>query len=247
MRLRRLQRAHLAAIPFENLEVQLGRPVRLDLEHLEEKLVRHRRGGYCYEQNTLFMNVLRARGLRVTPREARVRSGATAVLPRTHMNLAVSCEGREWLCDVGFGGYGPIYPVPLSGEPSQQGAWTYRIHREGVLEILQWKRNGAWEDLYAIEPGERLPVDFEMANWYTSTWPQSRFVLSLTAQRVTWDTRYVLRNLTYSEDSGDALFTREITRPELVPLLRTTFGIDVPDEARFLALDGVAGEAGAHG
>lgn len=235
--LRRLHAAHLAAIPFENLDVQLGRPIRIDPASVVQKLVHGRRGGYCFEQNTLFMHVLRALGARVTPHEARVRSGATSVLPRTHMTLAVTVGKEKYLCDVGFGGYSPLYPVPLNGEAVTQSAWTYRVTSEGVLRVLQWFRNGRWEDLYAIEPGERYDVDFEMANWFTSTWPQSRFVLTLTAQRALVDVRHVLRNLTYTEDHGDAVFTRDITRAELLPLLRNVFGLDLPDDARFRALD----------
>jgi N-hydroxyarylamine O-acetyltransferase len=239
--LRRLQQAHQSAIPFENLDVQLGRRVSLDPADLEAKLIRSRRGGYCFEQNTVFAHVLRACGVPVITREARVRSGATATLPRTHMTLRVALGGADWLCDVGFGAYGPIHPVPMSGEPVAQGAWTYRVADEGPLDVLQWWRNGVWEDLYAVEPGERLAVDYEMANWYTSTFPSSRFVLTLTAQRATWDVRYTLRNLIYTEDHGEASYTREIRRAELVPLLRQTFGLDVADGARFRGLDGESG------
>ena len=67
--------------------------------------------------------------------------------------------------------------------------------------MLQWQRDGGWQDLYAIEPGEPDAIDFEMANWYTSTWPESGFVQTMTAQRATPEARYTLRNLTFIEDS----------------------------------------------
>ena len=99
--LRRLQAAHLGAIPFENLDVRLGRPVGLDLASLQAKLVRRRRGGYCFEQNTLFAAVLRAIGFDLRTLEARVRPpGATSPLPRTHMLLRVDVGGDPWLADV---------------------------------------------------------------------------------------------------------------------------------------------------
>ena len=68
--------------------------------------------------------------------------------------------------------------------------------------MLQWQRDGAWQDLYAIEPGEPDDVDFEMANWYTCTWPESGFVQTMTAQRATPEARYTLRN--YTLDRGFA-------------------------------------------
>ncbi|MDX1632657.1 MAG: arylamine N-acetyltransferase, partial [Thermoanaerobaculia bacterium] len=76
--LRALHAGHLSAIPFENLDVRLGRGISLDLGDLQDKMVRGRRGGYCFEQNTLFMAALAAMGFRVERLEARVRPpGAT--------------------------------------------------------------------------------------------------------------------------------------------------------------------------
>ena len=98
--LRQLHAAHLAAIPFENLDILLGRGISLDLEHVFDKLVARRRGGYCFEQNTLFMTMLRELGFAVTPMEARVRSGSTVLRARTHMVLAVEAGERQWLADV---------------------------------------------------------------------------------------------------------------------------------------------------
>jgi N-hydroxyarylamine O-acetyltransferase len=236
--LRAVHLAHVCAIPFENLDVQMGLPIRLDLESLQAKLVARRRGGYCFEQNTLFLHALRALGFEAIACEARVRNGASRVLPRTHMLLIVTVEGRRWLCDVGFG-TGLFEPAPLDGEAVQQATWRFRVAREGVLGVLQCQRGDVWDDLYAFEPAERYPVDFEMGNWYTSAWPESRFILTLTAQQSTPDgLRRVLRNLTLVEDrGGPATETRAIDRAELVPLLRDTFGLDVPDDARFRALD----------
>jgi N-hydroxyarylamine O-acetyltransferase len=235
--LRALHGAHVGVIPFENLDVQMGLPIRLDIESLQQKLVARRRGGYCFEQNTLFLHVLRALGFTAIPCEARVRHGASAVLARTHMLLVVTIDGHDWLCDVGFGSAGLLEPAPLDGEVVQQGVWRFRVTREGPLYVLQAESPEGWADLYVFERAERHPVDFEMANWYTSTWPASRFIVTLTAQRVTPDALYVLRNFTYTEDrDGDAI-TRTVTRDELVALLAETFNLDVPADARFRAID----------
>src|SRR5215470_2919639 len=123
-----LHLAHATRIPFENLDILLGRPIRLDLASLQAKLVRDRRGGYCFEQNRLFASVLESLGFTVTTLAARVRFGTPAVLPRTHMLVQVDVDGVRLLADVGFGAFGLLLPIALDdpGE-SRQFAWTYRI------------------------------------------------------------------------------------------------------------------------
>src|SRR5690242_15210010 len=80
-----LHLAHATQVPFENLDVMLKRPIRLDLESLQAKIVHQRRGGYCFEQNLLFAAVLRQLGFSVDLLQARVRFGTERVIPRTHV------------------------------------------------------------------------------------------------------------------------------------------------------------------
>ena len=235
-----LHRAHVDAIPFENLEIQMGGDVLLTPDALEAKMVRRRRGGYCFEQNSLFASALLSIGFAVETCEARVRQGSVGITrPRTHMVLTVRCEEREFLVDVGFGGDGLVEPLAIDGTVHGQGGVPYRVATEKVqLCVLQRQVAGRWEDLYAVLPDPVYPIDFEMANWFTSTHPRSPFVLNVTAQRITNGTRHILRNLTYSVARGSEISSpREIMRAELVPLLRDVFGLDVPDGARFKALD----------
>lgn len=233
-----LHRAHVDAIPFENLEIQMGGTVTLDADALEAKMVRRRRGGYCFEQNSLFASALRSIGFVLETCEARVRQNASGTMrPRTHMVLTVRCEEREWLVDVGFGGDGLVEPLAIDGSVNEQAGTPYRVATEGSLCVLQRQIAGEWEDLYAVLPDPVYPIDLEMANWFTSTHPRSPFVLTLTTQRITNGTRHILRNLTYTTARGADVRAREITRAELVPLLRDIFGLDVPDDARFRALD----------
>ena len=236
--LRALHFAHATRIPFENLDVQMGRPIRLDLDSLQDKLVRRGRGGYCFEHNTLFLAVLKAVGFSAFPGEARVRLGALEVLPRTHMLLLVRVDGALWLCDVGFGGRGLLHPMPLDGEAHRQFMDTFRVAEEGHLRVLQSFYMGAWEDLYAFEPEPRLPIDFELANHYTSTHPESRFLKTLTAQLPGPEVRRILRNRGYAELRGNAVEGRELAPEELIPTLREVFGIEVPEGARFRAFEG---------
>lgn len=233
-----LHRAHVHAIPFENLEIQMGGSIKLDPETLQAKMVQRKRGGYCFEQNNLLMLALGSIGFMPQAREARVRqNGGGIVRPRTHMVLTMRCEGREWLLDAGFGGDGLVEPIGLQGGSSEQAGVVYRVAAEDAIRVLQRAINGAWEDLYAVQPESAYLVDFEVGSWFTSTYPRSPFVLTLTAQRVLHDTRHILRNLSYSVARGRETQVREISRRELVPLLRETFDLDVPEDARFRALD----------
>ena len=230
--------AHATSIPFENLAIQTGESVSLDLDAIQDKLVRRRRGGYCFEQNALFLAVLRELGFEADAFEARVRLGATAVLPRTHMLLRVKLGDQNWLADVGFGGEGLLHPVSMDGAPHAQFGRTYRVAEEGPLRVLQSRQLVAWADLYAFEPVPRHPVDFEMGNWYTSTHPASRFVTTLTAQRLTPEGKLVLRNLSFTTVDGDAAEERRLEPVEVPRVLRDAFGLDIPDGTRFRALEG---------
>lgn len=246
-----LHRAHALAIPFENLSIYRGdqkvrgeRPIRLDLPSLLDKLVHRKRGGYCFEQNSLFLAVLRTLGFAATAFEARVRAGASRVLARTHMVLCVEVADEPWLCDVGFGGDGLIEPVPWGDGEISHGCRTYRLipehfgeaarGDEPALRVLQARGLpgvDGWGDLYAIEPRPVLPVDLEMANWYTSTFPESKFVTTLTAQRITPDVRYALRGRTLTivrgqEGAAPEVEVRELTdEAEVERVLREVMGL----------------------
>src|SRR5262249_26883142 len=100
--------AHALAIPFENLDILLGRGVSLDPARLAAKLVDARRGGYCFEHNSLIAAALRELGFIVEILGARVRMGPPRpnLPPRTHCLLRVTIDGAPWLADVGFGGDG---------------------------------------------------------------------------------------------------------------------------------------------
>lgn len=237
--LRSLHRAHIETIPFENLDIQMGLAIDLDPVSLQASLVDRRRGGYCFQQNGLFRLALTALGYTVYAREARVRLDSTgAISPRTHMVLIVPIEGTDWLTDVGFGGNGIIEPLAMHSSSSVQDGWTYRVTHEGPLHILQRACAERWDDLYAFADDEVAPIDYIVGNWFTSTNPESRFVRTLTAQRMIGEVRHVLRNLSYSvAASGGEWQTRTLTRAELVPLLRDVFGLDVPEDASFRALD----------
>ncbi len=235
--LRGLHLAHASTIPFENLDIQMRLPIRLDLPSLQEKLVDRKRGGYCFEQNTLFMAALKAIGFDPMPCEARVRFGNDFVGPRTHMLLLVGVEGSEYLCDVGFGGEGLLSPLPTDGAEHPQFLSTYRVHPEGPLRVLQSLSAEGWFDLYAFFPEPREPIDFEVANWYTCTHPKSRFVTTLTAQLPTPEARYIVRNRTFVTLRQSVQESRELDDFELFEVLESRFGLQVAPGTRLRALE----------
>ena len=233
--LRDLHLAHATHIPFENLDILLGRPIRLDLESLTAKLIHARRGGYCFEQNALFAAVLETIGLPVKRLAARVRMGSAEVRPRSHMLLAVEAEGETWLADVGLGGDGLLLPLLLkSREPQKHFAWQYRVVRENNQHVLQSLRPEGWFDLYSFTLEEQHPVDFEVSNYFTSTHPRSPFVTRLIAQQPGKDVRLILVNRQFTEQRADSV--SEITLEDddaLFEILARRFGLQFPAGTRF--------------
>jgi N-hydroxyarylamine O-acetyltransferase len=233
--LQALHQAHATHIPFENLDILRHLPILLDTDSLFAKLVAGRRGGYCFEQNFLLAAVLRKLGYGLTPLAARVRFRAHAVLPRTHMLLLVHFEGEDWIADVGFGGEGLLLPVPLrKGTECIQHAWAYRLLQENGEWVLQSRRDASWSDLYAFTLERQHPSDYEMANHYMSTHPNSRFMQTLTVQLPGPHMRHILRNLELIEDRGDAIQSRMLSgEGERIEVLNRIFGLRFPAGTRF--------------
>jgi N-hydroxyarylamine O-acetyltransferase len=185
--LRAVHRAHATSIPFENLDPHRGIPVSLAQEDLERKLVRERRGGYCFEQNLLLASALEHIGLTVEPMLARVRRGAPpgTVRPRSHLVLRVTDEDdRVWQADVGFGLGTLLDPIPFGADGAaehEQSGWRFRVIGEGVELVLQEFVDRSWSDVYAFSPQPVPRIDIETSNWWTSTSPQSPFVFGLIA------------------------------------------------------------------
>jgi N-hydroxyarylamine O-acetyltransferase len=177
-----IHRAHVQSIPFENLDPHRGVPVALDVDALAAKLVRRRRGGYCFEHNLLLKAALEAIGARVEPMLARVRWGAPAgtVRPRSHLVLRVDIDEALWLADVGFGTGTLLEPIPFGpGGPYEQSGWRFRVIDEGPELVLQTDADGEWRDVFAFAPQPVPLVDIEVSNWFTSTHPGSAFVTGL--------------------------------------------------------------------
>lgn len=195
--LRAIHARHPRAIAFENLDPLLKRPARLDLESLEQKMVRDGRGGYCYEQNLLFSHVLQALGFRVAGLKAAVLWNAAEddVPPRTHMLLRVDLDEGPYIADVGFGGLTQTGPLRLEPDTEQATPHEpFRLMRAGDDWVMQAKLRDEWRALYRFDLQEQVPRDYEITNWYYSTNPDSLFVTGLMVARAAADRRYALLN-----------------------------------------------------
>jgi N-hydroxyarylamine O-acetyltransferase len=233
--LRALHLAHATHIPFENIDVLLGRPVALDLASLEAKLVKNSRGGYCFEQNTLFAAVLERIGFAVTTLAARVRHARTQISPRTHMLLLVVVEKKPYLADVGFGSAGFIEPLALeSNRTVEQFGWLHRLEQDGAGWILQTRIGSEWVDQYYFMLEPQYPIDYEVANYYTSTFPTSIFRLIPLVQFQSTTKRLMLRNSTVIEtrNSDSVASYKTIEESELLAVLAEQFGLRLPPGTR---------------
>ncbi|MBL1077892.1 arylamine N-acetyltransferase [Nocardia sp. 2] len=237
--LRALQYAHTTGLPFENLEILLGRGIPLDLESLQDKMIRRRRGGYCYENVGLFAAALERLGFGVTGLAGRVSMGATGLRPATHAVLRVttSDDDRAWLCDVGFGA-GPLEPIELTPDRGEfaLGAWRYRLERgTGDLGVEQWTlyqfgRDG-WIDRHTVPMTPQYRIDYAVGNHFVSTSPRSPFTMRPFVQRFLPEVHHVLDGTTWTVEFPDGSSEiRELEAAELPKVLSEVFDIDL-DEA----------------
>lgn len=225
---------HVLSVPFENLDVMLGRGIDLAPAALERKLVHERRGGYCFEQNGLMLGILRQIGFDVRPHAARARLEAPRefVPPRTHLCLVVAIDGTEWLFDVGLGGGSLTRPIPFrSREPQETPHERRRLVEEDGSLFHQWWTAKGWADVAQIT-GERMPaIDREVGNWWTSTNPQSKFRKSLMAaiggER---GERFGLLNTRFVHRRGPDILEeiRIGSEEQMREILARVFGIRVP-------------------
>lgn len=235
--LRALQQRHIGAIPFEAINVLLDRGIDLTPAAIDDKLITGRRGGYCFEQNNLFMRVLQALGFQVEGWIAQVRWNAgpeAAQRPRTHMVLRVTLDQVEWLVDVGFGSCVPSAPLRLdSADPQATRHGDFRITPVNGEILLEAQVAQEWLPVYQILPLPQKAADYEMANWYSSTYPASHFRNTLIVSLTTPEARHVLLNnrltIRYTDGAAERRF---LNADQLARTLADTFGLPVAPEWR---------------
>ena len=227
--LRRLHIAHLGAFVFDNLGIQRGGGVRTDIESVATKFLGSATGGYCFEQNTLFGAALSKLGFDVATILGRVGSPERRAL--NHLVLRVTIEGKPWLADVGFGGEGPLEPLPIEdGVRVEQGGLAFSLRRDGHHWMLSMHCGEESEQLYEFGEAPHTTGDIEIANWYTSTHPESVFRRTLTIQRITPEERVILRPTMVTRFRDGKRTDTPIEPREVRTYARELFGIELGDE-----------------
>ncbi len=230
-----LHRAHLAAIPFENLDIMLGRAVKVDLESVQAKLVDARRGGYCHEHAQLFGAALERLGFSVERLLARVGPDGEPMRPRTHLTLRVRAGSGAWLTDVGFGS-SPPGPLSLrrlrSGGPQDLDGWVYDIvpdEEDGAWKLRELQ-GSEWVTLYRVEDQRVYPPDVVMSNHFTSTFPDSWFTWQpIVARRDPAAIRSLIGRTYTITRPGHVKERRALTDAEFAGALASTFGLTFTD------------------
>ena len=191
--LAQLQAAHRRAIPFENLDVLLRRRIHIDSDAVFAKLVGARRGGYCFEMNRLFADMLGELGIATRPLLARPRLAMPddARPPRTHVLLLAEFAGQAWIADAGFGGsFAPPLPLVDGAMAQTADGARHRLRRidradgEWLLERAgprastdgRARDHAGWQGQYTFDLAPVFADDLEQANHWTATWPASRFL-----------------------------------------------------------------------
>jgi len=243
-----VQRAHRLHIPFENLDIRLGRGIRIDSESVFAKLVTARRGGYCFEQNRLFWDALAEIGFAARPLLARTLLDATGTPGLTHMLLLVTIDGQDWIADAGFGGsYAPPMPLVAGAEATAPDGALFRLIedergwvlvRNGPRGATDGRGGSGPVDQYRFLLTEVAQADLDMSNHWTATAPGTRFV-DMSIVSIALPTGYAaINDRRYGRHAGGEDLMAEIDDPRVYRLrLSMMFGIDLSaDEVAALGL-----------
>jgi N-hydroxyarylamine O-acetyltransferase len=243
--LRGVLAAHATAIAYETIDPLLGRPPSLNISVLQRKMIAGGRGGYCFEQNTLFRAGLRSLGFAVTSLQARVvrNLAIDAERPALHMVLRVDLPEGAFLTDVGFGNLAPT--APLEMRPMMEQATPHepmRLLPLGEDLVLQARLGDTWEHIYLVVPLPRVDMEYEIGNWFTATHPDSAFANNLIAARPgPGRTRLTLFNerLTVRHPTGEAERRALQDAGEYRAVLADLFGLALSEAEIGAILDAV--------
>jgi arylamine N-acetyltransferase len=228
---------HMAAIPFEAVDVMLDHGVDLNPASIDRKLLAGRRGGYCFEHASLLGRALTAIGFPVERLLARVRVRDTpdgSAPPATHASLKVEADGRFWLADVGFGGFMPNMPLAWDVGTAQEARFgIFRIRDTADGRLVETQDGDGWTPLYEILNFRWQRVDFDVANHYVAHHPSSPFRTTLIVARTEVETRYTLAGNKLTVHSSKGLREgRVLDADGIENALGTVFGLPVQPEWR---------------
>ncbi|QNE33427.1 arylamine N-acetyltransferase [Sphingomonas sp. NBWT7] len=238
-----VQRAHRLAIPFENLDVAFGRPIAIDSPAVFSKLVVARRGGYCFEQNRLFLDALGAMGFDARALLARVWLNGDGVPPKTHTLSLVTVDGQPWIADAGFGGsYAPPMPLVDGAEAEAPDGSRFRLTQDATHGWLLARGGHAantdgrgtgngFQPQYSFTTDTVWPADLALSNHWTSTAPGTRFTTLKIASIVLPHGFASLTDRAYRRRAGEEENEATIGDPRVYRMrLSMMFGIDLTAE-----------------
>jgi N-hydroxyarylamine O-acetyltransferase len=222
-----LMRCQLFSVPFENLDVQAGKIVSIELRDIVDKIIYQSRGGYCYEVNSLFSMALTSLGIDYYFVGARPMFYPMR-RPKTHMVVIAKIGTEEYLCDLGFGSYGIRAPIPLSNinKIIQQDNDFFKLQcDDGKNYILQALVGDDWVNQFGFDLYPLELLDFVPANYFNSTHPDAIFVKQLLIVKHNPEGRTILSGTQLKKIINGESFTRDITVQELTNTLLHEFSL----------------------
>lgn len=239
-----VQRAHRLTIPFESLDIALGREIAIDSVGVFAKLVASRRGGYCFEHGRLFLDALDALGFEARPLLARVWLGdPQAVPPQTHTLALVTIDGVPWIADAGFGGsYSPPMPLAEGEEAVAPDGARFRLARDPEFGWMLSRlgnpgmtdgrsTSSDWTNQYSFTLDPVFPSDLALGNHWVSHAPESRFVQNRIVSIPLPHGFATLTGRDYKRVTQAETNAGEITDPRVYRMrLSLMFGIDLTVE-----------------
>jgi N-hydroxyarylamine O-acetyltransferase len=238
-----LQRAQRLHIPFESIDIHLGRGISVDPDAVFDKLVTRRRGGYCFEQNQLLGRALSALGFETRPVLGRVwLFKPESAPPRTHTLQLVTINGTDWIADAGFGASycPPMELTPDVDVTGPDGGVHRLVHDAEYGWMLERMGSTAFQSQFSFTTDRIVDTDLTMSNHWSCTWPTARFVQHVVANICLPQGSASLMGLTYSCTNGQETVSTTITSPRMLQMrLSLIFGIDLTlDEVKALGLFG---------
>ncbi len=221
-----LMRHQLFSVPFENLDVQAGKIVSLVPEDIANKILSQSRGGYCYEVNGLFAMALESLGIPYRFIAARPMFYPVK-RPKTHMAIVAEVEGKQWLCDLGFGSYGLRAPLALDRLDTsvQQDHDQFMLTRAGDEFVLKAFVDDAWANQYGFNLSPQEFIDFMPANYLNSTHPDAIFVQKLLLVKHHADGRDILLGNRLKRVHCGRVEVQELSDDDVADVMRERFGL----------------------
>ena len=227
----RVQTACVTHIAYENLDILAGKPLKLDIDSLFEKIVRNGRGGYCFELNGLLSGMLLHMGFSVSERFARFMRGEKEIPMRRHRVTVVSLSDGDYFLDIGVGQIAPRLPLKMEENLVQsQNGETYRFQKDDLHGWVLWElHNGAWREYLAIPMDPAYPIDFLQPSFFCEKHPDSVFNKQRMIAIKTDSGRKTIDADTYKVFKGESLLEirENLVDDEINKLLKAEFFMNI--------------------